>query len=91
MSIEQIVALLIAERDRLNHALEALQGPTKRIGRPPKVPVAMAAAAESSPGVVAAAPATKKRRGFTAAQRKAQSIKLKAYWKKRKAEEAKGN
>jgi hypothetical protein len=34
MQIEQIVALLIAERDRLTGAIEALQGPTKRRGRP---------------------------------------------------------
>ena len=34
--IENVVALLIAERDRLNNAIEALQGPVKRRGRPPK-------------------------------------------------------
>ena len=35
METTHIVALLTAERDRLNRAIEALQGPTKRIGRPP--------------------------------------------------------
>ena len=35
MQTEQIVALLIAERDRLSHAIEALQGPMMRRGRPP--------------------------------------------------------
>ena len=38
METSQIVALLVAERDRLNRAIEALQGPTKRRGRPPKNP-----------------------------------------------------
>jgi hypothetical protein len=36
MPTEQILTLLIAERDKLNRAIEALQGPTKRRGRPPK-------------------------------------------------------
>jgi len=34
MSKEQILALLFAERDKLNRAIEALDGP-KRRGRPP--------------------------------------------------------
>src|SRR6266481_8486152 len=38
MQTEQIVSLLVAERDRLSRAIEALQGPTKRRGRPPKNP-----------------------------------------------------
>src|SRR5437763_1314907 len=65
MLTEQIVALLIAERDKLNRAIEALQGPTKRRGRPPKNPLAVttSAAAPSSP--------RKRHRRFTAAQRKA--------------------
>jgi hypothetical protein len=48
MPTEHIVALLIAERDRLTKAIEALQGPAKRLGRPPKNPVAVPAAAEYS-------------------------------------------
>jgi hypothetical protein len=39
MSIEQIVAALVAERDKLNRAIEALGGGSsvgKRRGRPPK-------------------------------------------------------
>ena len=36
MPTEHIVALLIAERDRLNRAIEALQGPAQRVGRPSK-------------------------------------------------------
>jgi hypothetical protein len=34
MQVEQIVALLIAERERLTGAIEVLQGPIKRRGRP---------------------------------------------------------
>ena len=78
MPSEHIVALLVAERDRLTRAIEALQGPTKRRGRPPKNPLAALAAP--------AAPAKKGRRTFTAAQRKAQAAKMKAYWAKRKKE-----
>jgi hypothetical protein len=79
MVTQHVVALLIAERDKLNRAIEALSGPLKRRGRPPKNPLASIAAAP--------APAKKKgRRTFTAAQRKAQAAKMKAYWAKRKRE-----
>jgi len=76
MPTEHIVALLVAERDKLNRAIEALQGPAKRRGRPPKNPDAVAA--------VGAVPAGK-RRGMSAAARKAQSARMKAYWAKRRA------
>jgi hypothetical protein len=36
MATEHILALLIQERDKLNHAIEALQGHSKRMGRPRK-------------------------------------------------------
>jgi hypothetical protein len=71
-----LVALLVAERDRLNRAIEALQGPAKRRGRPPKDPLASPAPAS----------AQKRRRKFTAAQRKAQAARMKALWAKRKNE-----
>jgi hypothetical protein len=76
MPTEHIVALLIAERDRITRAIEALQGP-KRRGRPPKNPLAAAAA------LATAAPA-KKRGGMSAAARKAQSERMKAQWAKRR-------
>ena len=82
MPMDHIVTLLIQERDRLNRAIEALQGPTRRRGRPPKNPLATGSAT-SSPD----APARKKPIR-SAAQRKAQAEKMKAYWKKRKAAEA---
>ncbi len=76
MPTEHIVALLIAERDKLNRAIEALQGSMKRRGRAPKNP--LVAAATSSPAVTPAS--TKKRKRQSAAQRKAQGKRMKAYW-----------
>jgi len=81
MQTEHILALLIQERDRLNRAIEVLQGPTKRRGRPPKNPLASAVAATTS---TAAAVPAKKRRTFTAAQRKQQAERMKQYWAAKK-------
>jgi hypothetical protein len=78
MPTDHIVALLIAERDKLNRAIEALQGSAKRRGRPPKNPLA-----------AANAPIEQKRKGRSAAQRKAQAKRMKEYWAKRKKAEAK--
>ncbi len=80
MATEQIIAMLIAERDKLNRAIEALQGAAKRRGRPPKNPMTAAATP-----VIAIAP--KKKRKRSAAQRKAQAERMKAYWaaKRKKA------
>jgi hypothetical protein len=79
MPTEDIVALLIAERDKLNRAIEALQGPARRPGRPPKSMQTNAAAPVATE--------TKGKRTFSAAQRKRQAEKMKAYWAaKRKAE-----
>ncbi|MGD0295667.1 MAG: hypothetical protein ABSE86_01040 [Bryobacteraceae bacterium] len=79
MPTEHIIALLIAERDKLNRAIEALQGPIKRRGRPPKNPVAAAAPPPALPA--------KKRKGLSAAARKAQSQRVKAYWAARRKKE----
>jgi hypothetical protein len=83
---EHIVALLIAERDKLNQAIEVLQGPTKRRGRPPKN-----ALNGATPSVVLepSQPAQKKRRKFTPPQRKQQAEKMRAYWLAKKKAEAK--
>jgi hypothetical protein len=76
MPTEHIVALLVAERDRITRAIEALQG-TKRRGRPPKNPLATLSPASPA--------APKKRRGgMSAAARKAQSERMKAQWAKRR-------
>ena len=73
MPTDHIIALLVAERDKLNRAIEALQGPIKRRGRPPKNPAAAAA-------LLPAPPAKKRKGGQSAAARKAQSVRMKAYW-----------
>jgi hypothetical protein len=81
MSTEQIVALLVAERDRLNRAIEALGVGVKRRGRPPKSAVA--------DGVPPANAGPKRgRRTFTAKQRADQAKRMKAYWAARKKKEA---
>lgn len=77
MPTEHILALLVAERDKLNRAIEALQGPVRRRGRPPKNP--LAALLPVSPS-----PEKKRRGGMTDAARQAQSQRMKAYWAKRR-------
>jgi len=80
MPTEHIIALLITERDKLNRAIEALQGSAKRRGRPPKNPMAAIVTA-------AAAPVAKKRKRQSAARRKAQAKRMTAFWaaKRKKA------
>lgn len=68
MNLEQIVAVLIQERDRLDAAIEALQGPAARKPR---------AVAETTLK-------TAKKRGWTAAQKKQQRERMRAYWAKKK-------
>jgi hypothetical protein len=79
MLTDQILTLLIAERDRLNRAIDVLQGPTKRRGRPPKNPVGLVDGFQPTP---------KKRSGrtFTAAQRKKQAQRMKEFWAKKRKE-----
>lgn len=78
MPTEHIVELLIQERAKLERAIEALQG-TKRRGRPPKNPL------QALP--VTIPNGHKKTRTFSAAQRKKQAARMKAYWAaKKKAE-----
>ena len=77
MDTNQILTLLIAERDRLNQAIGALQG------RSP------AAAAVGTKGAVTSAPATRGTAGNrrkivrTPEQRAAQAERMRAYWAKR--------
>jgi hypothetical protein len=65
MPTEHIIALLTQERDRLNRAIEALQGGAKRRGRPPKNSLAVEIATQKKRHVSAAA-----RRRMAAAQKK---------------------
>ncbi len=74
MVLEQIVGLLIQERDRLNAAIEALRGPTDRRGRPRRKSMAVAETVHES----------SKKRGWTAAQKKQQRERMKAYWAAKK-------
>jgi hypothetical protein len=60
MQTEHIVALLIAERDRLSRAIEALQGPAKRRGRPPGRKATSAGAAAPKPVKRTMSPAGRK-------------------------------
>ena len=76
MPIDQILSLLLAERDKLNRAIEALQGSAKRRGRPPATP--------------AAAPVAKKPKRQSEARRKAQAERMKAYWAAKRKKQAKG-
>jgi hypothetical protein len=82
MDTAQIVAALIVERDKLNRAIEALHGATKRRGRPPKNPF-------SIPLASPAPTANGRKGGMTSAARKAQSRRMKAYWAKRRKEAGK--
>jgi hypothetical protein len=82
MQTEQIVAILIQERDKLNRAIDALQGPMKRRGRPPRNPTDAASVASPSP-------AKKKRRKFSAAQREAAAERMRQRWAVKKKSEGK--
>jgi hypothetical protein len=68
MPTEHILALLIAEHDKLSRAIEALHGSPKRVGRPPKseVPVVEPNSAAPKKRHVSAAA----RRKMAAAQKK---------------------
>jgi hypothetical protein len=71
MPTEQILTLLIAERDKLNRAIEALQGPTKRRGRPPKNPTLNHPSVPDGVKPASAATPVHRKRIMSAAGRKA--------------------
>jgi hypothetical protein len=85
---EQIVQLLIAERDRLQGAIDALQGPVKRRGRPPGSGRKKAAVASFDPTAdnvpdwvkPASAKASPPKRKLSAAGRKAIAEAAKKRW-----------
>ena len=76
MPTDQILELLIAERDKLDRTIEVLQGSTAGRGLVAKKAMA------STPMVTANG-----RRRMSAAARKAQSRRMKAFWAKRRAAE----
>jgi hypothetical protein len=69
MPTEHILSLLIQERDRLNRAIEALQGPVRRRGRPPK-----------NLTLTIAVAALKKRKAFSGTTRRKMAIAQKKRW-----------
>lgn len=83
MTTNEIIKTLIAHRDRLNIAIDALQGGavTKRRGRRP--------VKSSAPAPVAKR--RRRRRIFTKAQRWAIAARMRQYWAKRKKKAGKGN
>ena len=82
---QNVLSILIAERDRLNKAIEILQGGASA---PAAAPVRAAA-----PAPKAERKATKKKRGGkrerTPESRAAQAEKMRLYWANRKKQEAK--
>lgn len=76
MSTEEIVRLLVAERERIDRAIEALQGP-KRRGRPPKSAIGAAAASMEEEESVSS---PRKKRTFSKAQREAAAERMRKYW-----------
>jgi len=80
MQTEQIVALLIAERNRLDAAIQALQGSAKRRGRPPKNTLATVEAP--------AAGAPKRKHKLSVAARKSMADAAKKRWAAIKAGKA---
>jgi len=81
MEIQQIVSLLVSERDRLSRAIEALGGGAKRRGRPQKNASAAPIHDIARP---ASLPRKLKRKPLTAAQKKAHSERMKAFWAQRR-------
>jgi hypothetical protein len=80
MEIQQIVSMLVSERDRLSRAIDALGGSKHRGG--PRKKAATTPVQASAPSV--SEPATRKRKPMTAAQKKAHSARMKAFWAKRR-------
>ena len=79
MPIEHIVALLVAERDRLSRAIGALQGSAARRGRPSKA---------SAVGVAPASAPIARKRKMSAAGRKAIAKAARKRWAAVKAAKA---
>jgi hypothetical protein len=85
MPIDHIVALLIAERDKLNRAIEALGSPTKkRRGRPPKKSVYNDPTMPEWVKPAAPKKKARKKRIFSAEEREAARQRMKAMWEKRR-------
>jgi len=87
MPTEHIIAMLRAERDKIDRALQALEGGAKRRGRPAGSGRKPASADDNEPTVPDSSTNAKPRktkRKFTAAQKKAASERMKARWAAKK-------
>jgi hypothetical protein len=83
----EIVSLLIAERDRIQAALDALQGPMKKRGRPKgskNTPPAWVTGNGATAPASVEAPA-KQKRSYSPAQRKAAALRMKKMWRVKRA------
>jgi hypothetical protein len=97
MATDHIVALLIAERNKLQAAIDALQGPTKRRGRQPGK-IANAVPADYSDPTMPDWVKTKsaltkskpKKKRWSAAQREAAAERMRLRWAAKKKAEATG-
>jgi hypothetical protein len=88
MPTDQILALLVAERDRLNRAIEALSG-GKRRGRPPGSSTKHAASDYTAPTVLEnVQPPVRRKRRLSAAGRKAIADAARKRWAAIKAGKA---
>jgi len=97
MTSEHLVQLMVEERDRLQSAIDALQG-TTRVGngsgrRKPGRPATTVSASivptaheiDPLPGI-----APKKKAKWSAAKRKLQAERMKQFWAKKRAAKSKG-
>jgi hypothetical protein len=79
--INDVVQLLISERDKLDRAIAALQSGSVKRGR---------AAGRQAGATASGAVKLRKRGGMSAEARQAQSERMKAYWAKRRRQKGKG-
>jgi hypothetical protein len=86
MPIDSIISMLLADRQRIDNALAALQGTTtKRRGRPAKATPVDASIPEWVPGPAKKVTPKKHGRTFTPEQRAEQAARMKKMWKARRA------
>jgi hypothetical protein len=80
MQIDQILALLIAERNRLDAAIQALGSPAKRRGRPPAKKRPASTPEYHAPNAPAPETVPGRKRKISAAARKAMADAAKKRW-----------
>jgi hypothetical protein len=90
MAFDHILALLLSQRSKLTNAIEALQGPTKRKGRPPGSgrKAVLPSVEQDSPLPERVAPIAPAKRKLSAAGRRAIVAATKKRWAAIKAAKA---